>query len=164
MRTLFLLTLLAADPGGWSHARWGMSESQVIDAFAGQAVRLESPIPTCTLVRDGRKIPAPIAVPEVPIGPTTWRACLYFDGAGALESVRLTPIDDNSQAEFQRVETRLVEKYGRPFHRRSDAAILSQWTRGDTRITLRLATIRAVRVQFLSLLYERTGEPDPNLD
>jgi hypothetical protein len=42
MIALCLLLLAAADPGGWTVARWGMSPDQILAAIPG-AVRLEHP-------------------------------------------------------------------------------------------------------------------------
>ncbi len=160
---ILLAMLTAADPAGWTKAKWGMTEAQVIEAFAGQAVRIENPLPACTLVEDGRKTPAQVAIHSVPIGPTTYRACLYFEGSG-LHLVRLTPTgrNDADRHEFQRVEAALVEKYGKPFHREADGTDMSQWTLGTTRITLKLVSVMDGQLRFLDLEYELL-QPSSNL-
>jgi hypothetical protein len=117
------IALAGDDPGGWSKARWGMTEAQILHAFAGEAVRLDPPEQmglsadqAATLAKlrnnlnefrtqmghkpeDVVKPAAPnavlvrVAVPSFTLARVAFRALLVPDQAGQLDSVLLTPIN-----------------------------------------------------------------------
>ncbi len=160
---LFVLLAGATDPTGWSKARWGMTEAQVLEAFPGQAVRVNEPIPACTYTQEHS---APIAIHDVPIGSTKYLACFFFVG-GKLSSVSLHPPDsaDNTEAEFDRVEALLVEKYGKPWQLRDKDQSESRWSLKTTRI--QVYVLRFILGDFrrfsVTLRYEHRP-PENNLD
>ena len=162
---LALLLLAAADPAGWSNARWGMTEDQVLKAFPNRAARLAEPIPSCTILnaKGERKEAAPIAIEKVPIGTTEYRACFYFT-AGKLSSVDLQPLAeaDKTPDEFDRVEALLVEKYGKPWQSRDKFEQASRWAFQTTRIALLLFRFELgdFKKYSLTLRYSHKTDPD----
>jgi hypothetical protein len=144
--SILILCSLAAETGGWSAARWGMTEDQVLAAIP-PAVRLTSP----EKFRFGQ---APIAIPEFRAEQSTFR--VLFIMTPDLSRIVFSD-QDGSEEEFVRVESLLVRKYGRPWHRSGGILTISQWTRGDTVITLRRVVMRAIRSESIDLTYERVA-------
>jgi len=143
---LVLLTALtagAADIQGWSNARWGMTEQQILDAFPN-AVRLPKP-------EKFDAGPAPISIPAFQVEHLTLR--IFF-----LMTPTLSQVAFDSKAadpyDFQILEALLVRQYGRPWQKTTDEVQIAQWTLPSTIITLRRASFRNIRVQFLTLTYE----------
>jgi len=147
LKSAILLALVvgANDPGGWSRAKWGMTESQLLEA--GIATRLKHP----DRLKDGT--PLNIGVESVAIGQVNFKAGFAIDPETGLRAVYLEPVsrDDFNEAVFGVVEELLVEKYGKPWNRDS----VDQWSFPTTKITLRLHSVPAIHFQWLSLVYER---------
>ena len=132
-----LLLLAAADPGGWTVAKWGMSPDQILAAVPG-AVRLERP----EKLKDG---PAPIALQEA-----DRRILFICDPTLRAVAIQFTEPDP---AQFLRVEAHLVSKYGRPWHRETSEIEQSGWTFATTLIQLRRVALRNIPFRSLWLTY-----------
>lgn len=155
----FVSAALAADPAGWSRARWGMSDAQILDAFAGQAVPLEALIPAPDRAfQDGGV--AAIGIPSLAIGSIDCQVFFLTQPAG-LHRIMIHPADTDD-ATYAALESRLVEKYGRAWSRTTDVGRLSQWTLDTTLVRLELHLVPAIRFRSLWLTYTRR-HPDDNL-
>jgi len=132
-----LLLLAAADPGGWTVAKWGMTPDQILAALPASR-RLERP----EKLKDG---PASIALHEAD------RRILFVCDptlrAVAIEFIAPSP------AEFLRIEAHLVERYGRPWHRETAEIEQSAWTFPTTVIQLRRVAFRDISFRSLWLVY-----------
>jgi len=137
MIALCLLLLAAADPGGWTVARWGMSPDQILAAIPG-AVRLDPP----EKLKDG---PAPVALQEA-----DRRILFVCDPTLRAVAIQFT---DPDPAQFLRVEAQLVELYGRPWHRETAEIEQSQWTFPTTLIQFRRVALRNIPFRSLWLIY-----------
>jgi len=132
MKTLMMITLMIfsgaisakeGDPGGWSKAKWGMTEAQVEKAFAGA-------------------VPA-----DTKIGICKYGVGMKYDAAGKLESVRLSWDKDVSVSTcYEDVVQRLKGKYGKP--ETEDAALkrISN-QRGEISWNMKKTTIKAKMVR-----------------
>lgn len=74
----------ADDPGGWTKAKWGMTQSQIIEAFPGQTGFLNDPSrPKSTTV---------LGIKSVSIGPAgVYDIRFFFDKNGGLKEVIIEP-------------------------------------------------------------------------
>ena len=152
----------ADDPAGWSAAKWGMSDAEILHAIPA-ATRLDPPekvgmsaeqsAQLAKLRNDlrrmrgqpelpaepvhGNQVLAHVAVP-VELARTKFRALMVPDQAGRLASVLLSPIHqtDATVALFESLEQLLVQKYGRPWTTRDGDSAEIQWTIKTTVITL----------------------------
>lgn len=156
----FLLVLTAVDPAGYAKSRWGMTEQQVIDAFGGQAVRVDAPLPACTLVTAAGKVAPLLMIPKLTIGTTEYRACFFFTDA-KLSRVDLRPLkpSDASQTEFNTLEALLVEKYGKPWQTEDQNRSESRWRFATTRISLNLIKLRGIVIS-MALRYDQAPAAD----
>jgi hypothetical protein len=164
---LFLLSIpLAAqpaklDPGGWSYARWGMTDAQILDASSGQARRLEGVIPDKQRSFDGAI--AAVGVPSLDLTrQDTGRIFFICAPDSGLEEVKVQLADPSPDA-FDRLEAALVQKYGRPWSSSAVQERQSQWTFPTTVITLQRLDIRSIGFRSLWLSYARRQAPNPNL-
>lgn len=132
----------AADIQGWSNARWGMTEQQILDAFPN-AIRLPKP-------EKFDAGPAPISIPAFQVEHLA--LSIFF-----LMTPTLSQVAFDSKAadpyDFQILEALLVRQYGRPWQKTTDEVQIAQWTLPSTIITLRRVFFRNIRVQFLTLTY-----------
>jgi hypothetical protein len=142
---VLLFLALAADPGGWQNARWGMTVNQVLAAVP-TAARLEKP----EKFSDGR---------IAPIGITRDDRRILFICAPDLVAVEME-FKRADRDTFARIEALLVQQYGRPWHRQGEDVERSQWTFDTTIITLRRVSSRTIRFESLWLTYERRGLSD----
>jgi hypothetical protein len=113
----------AEDPGGWSKAKWGMTESQLLQAFGPEAVRLDPPEEIGMSAKHAEQLaklrndlnalrtqaghkpedvvkPATpnavlvrVAIPSFTLVRVSFRALLVPDQDGRLDSVTLSPVD-----------------------------------------------------------------------
>lgn len=144
------LTCAAADdPGGWSKAKWGMTEPQLADAFGSAMVRLDPPERI-----SGR--PIHLAV-DLDLAATPFRALLIPDADGHLSSVLLSPRSDKNRSgyTFAAVQQLLVQKYGRPWKSEAKDTTSLQWSLPTTVITLTLIEDKQFGFAILTLQYKR---------
>ncbi|MDR3566322.1 MAG: hypothetical protein P4N59_33475 [Negativicutes bacterium] len=148
--------IAADDPGGWTKAKWGMTEAQLAEAFGPDIVRLDPPDSIA-----GGKIKIFQAV-DVQIGGTPFRAKLVPDKDGKLDSVLFSARDkkDVNQYTFQSLQELLVQKYGRPWKSAAGQDAEFQWSLGSTVITLSFTQYKDVDWSNLILQY-RHKSPDP---
>jgi hypothetical protein len=112
---------------GWSHARWGMTQQQVLSAFPGEAKILKGD----WLNRQfGPRGLAQVGINRGDIGGIPVRVLFFFDGAGKLDGIRFvansaSPSDD----QFTRMEDALAGEYGAPTLRgaKGKSSFLSAW-------------------------------------
>jgi len=102
----------ADDPGGWTKAKWGMTQAQIVEAYSGQ-----------TRLRD-YSAPKPHSVLEIAgisigTGPP-YKASFSFDKASRLSSVLIEPATGMSgtgsvaSVAKSNLLTALTDKYGLP--------------------------------------------------
>jgi hypothetical protein len=150
----------AADIQGWSNARWGMTEDEILAAFPN-AVRLTgAAAERCT--KYGH---APVSIPDVDVAGIILSVHLVIDPKTGLRMVLLSPANPGATTaqDFQTIEALLVQKYGRPWNRMTDDTAKSQWSLPSTIIELesigiRLPGARRISAFFLSLTYEPRQE------
>jgi hypothetical protein len=168
MRLALALALAAAafaadDPGGWTSAKWGMSEAQVRAAVPA-AVELTGPLDHRTFYRTNAiaddKWVAPIGIPSLDLAGAKWEVFFLFD-RGKLARIELAP-SEKSAAQFQAVEDLLAIKYGHPFDRQTTDTIIvhtAQWSFPSTVIVLRHTRNPVLAIESLYLTYERRSDP-----
>jgi hypothetical protein len=103
-----------AEVRGWNKARWGMSEQEVLDAFAGTAARLQKS-------EEGVGERATIEIKAFPVLTETFEVRFFFDSRKhTLEGVTLRsrqPVVFPADICFCRFEQALTFKYGTPVYR-----------------------------------------------
>jgi hypothetical protein len=115
------------DVDGWSHARWGMNQQQVLSAFPGAAKILTGD----GLNRKwGPRGLAMVGIDRASIGAIPVHVFFFFDGQGKLDGLRLpatsaSPSDD----QFTKMEDALMGEYGGPTVRgaKGKSSFLSAW-------------------------------------
>jgi hypothetical protein len=141
MRSVSLLIALAAalsaadDPGGWTAAKWGMTEAQLRDAFPAQPVSVE-------------------------LAGTTFHV-RFISTKDALTQVKLDPVEPVKQgldSLFQDLQNMLVEKYGRPWSSTEGPTSELQWTFKTTTISLSRVRLSGFGTQFVFLTYRKKVE------
>jgi hypothetical protein len=152
MIPLLFLLLAASDPGGYLGARWGMTPDQVLAAVPQAERNTES-----DAVKPFRETLTPIIIKEVTIAGDPMRVSFRFgEQSGRLEDVLVeaTREIDKRPADFDRIESLLVEKYGRPWTSSSPEERTSRWTLDTTTVELQLRTHKAIGLSFLTILYQ----------
>ncbi|MGA2737476.1 MAG: hypothetical protein ABSG65_08490 [Bryobacteraceae bacterium] len=129
--------MAASDPAGWNQAKWGMSESQLLE----HATKLAAPDQL------GNGYVATVGVESVPVGLTD------IDPKAGLKSVRLFPVShsDDSELEFAAVENLLLMKYCRPWTKDVHGDIeekTAQWTFPTTTIMLSFSNIKLIGLRM----------------
>jgi hypothetical protein len=96
---------------GWPMAKWGMTEPEVLKAFAGAAKSLNEGMSAET------ELSATIGIDDVGVGGIYFRARFMFDQTGKLGKICLYgPAPSSSpEGQFRKVEDYLAGKYGEPF-------------------------------------------------
>jgi hypothetical protein len=151
------LTFAAVDPGGWTAAKWGMTEEQVLKAAPSVKV-LDLPLMERTFTPGGV---ARIGVPTLRLESTAWHVFCLFDEKGGLAAVEMRPVadSDGTPNEFERVKALLVQKYGQPLEQRVDddnpRTHTATWTFATTTIRLKYVDVVTIKLHFLSLAYDR---------
>jgi hypothetical protein len=102
--------------GDWRAARWGMTEDEVLKAFAGEAVRLEKR----ETLADGNVVA--LGIEKQTIRGTEFRVRFVFDPAGklALVSLRTPPQKYATPEVFAATREALSERLGPPAASSSD--------------------------------------------
>ena len=143
-----LLTAVAADdPGGWTAAKWGMTDDQLLAAFPGQAARLDPP-----------DAGAHVHIKPLQLSGADFHVLFQSDKDGRLTSVLLSPIGQPPQGYdllFQSLQNLLSEKYGRPWKSDSADKTEFQWSLKTTIISLSRIQIAGLSPQIINLHYRQ---------
>lgn len=158
MRTLTLALCFAAavtaadDPAGWTKARWGMTETELAEAFGPEIVHLDPP-------ERISGVPVHLAV-DVDLAGTPFRAILAPDKDGKLYNVVLSPRQekDRSPYTFQSIENLLVQKYGHPWKTAANHTTELQWSFPSTVIVLSITEMKQLDFCLLTLQYKHKTE------
>jgi hypothetical protein len=149
MATAFIA---ADDPGGWTAAKWGMTDAQILQA-----------VPTATRL-DPPDADAHVQIKSFPLAGSDFHVLFQSDKDGRLQAVLLSPIGTPSEGFdylFQNLQNLLVEKYGRPWSSTEGHQTKIQWSLKTTTITLSQAKFPGIDIQILNLHYKRK---DPDLE
>lgn len=143
---LAVAALAADDPGGWTSAKWGMSDDQILQAIP-QAARLDPP----EKVNHAR-----VHIPAFDLAGAQFHVYFIPDQVG-LAGVILSAKepDEGLDALFRHLQELLVQKYGRPWTAGVDQTTDLQWSLPTTTITLSMVRIPAIKMQMLSLSYKK---------
>jgi hypothetical protein len=149
--------MAASDPAGWNQAKWGMSESQLLE----HATKLAAPDQL------GNGYVATVGAESVPVGLTEYRAYFVIEPKAGLKSVRLFPVShsDDSELEFAAVENLLLMKYCRPWTKDVHGDIeekTAQWTFPTTTITLSFSNIKLIGFTNGCLMYDHKPASGPD--
>jgi hypothetical protein len=159
---LIVAPVLAQEPqdlDGWRAAKWGMSETDVLGAFGGEAVRLNQP------ERFHGPTVATIAIPKYEIQSTECRVLFGFNAAGALSLVQIAPLDNVTpgvwhEGLFTSLDNLLTEKYGEPTSTKDERVVRSRvWRLPRTVISLNylFAVFGILKgIDLLTLTYQAT--------
>jgi hypothetical protein len=159
MRTLYIVALAAVaaiaadDPGGWSKARWGMTDDEIVKAFDGQVTRFSAVDPYQH---------ARVGIESLDIAGAKFKVYMSPGPDGKLDHVLFTPISASDQTDqtFQSVENLLVQKYGRPWKSDEDQTEL-QWSFPTTTIHLSRMKFPGSDMRLINLIY-RQRRPEAN--
>lgn len=148
--TLFTVAAAAADdPGGWSKAKWGMTEPQIASAFGADRI---VHIP---LAAGGAQPGVDIDLVGAP-----FRAMFGLKD-GRLAGVNISPRQekDRNDQVFESLVNALVEKYGRPWKSETGQMLKTteyQWSLPTTVITASFTTASSVTdICILDIHYGR---------
>lgn len=119
---------------GWYKAQWGMTESEILETFKGQAVRLSKP-------RDHGKYVATVEIPKIETADMTLSVSfLMHKDSLKLARVQLQPINLGPGwiAHFSHLEEVLTKKYGPPLYKdeKERNSYMVIWQFPDTSIEL----------------------------
>ena len=156
-----------ADVFGWSNARWGMSETEVAAAFAGDIVRLEK-------AEDYRDDYSPLGIDRLQIDGESYNVrFLFAKKTQRLVEVQIQGLDAEwhlFEERFNALEKLLTEKYGTPFQRNDETKPSSSggtwvnktrsWKRPSTRIELNYIATGVSKTRVLNVRY-RTVKAGP---
>ncbi len=146
MLALSVAAVAADDPGGWTAAKWGMTDAQILQAIPA-ATRLDPP----EKVNHAR-----VHIESFDLAGAIFH--VYFvPGKDGLENVILSPRkpDEGFASLFQRLQELLVQKYGRPWISTEDRTTELQWSLKTTTLTLSLSRIPAIDMEILTLQYKK---------
>jgi hypothetical protein len=159
MVALAVALMAGDDPGGWSKARWGMTEEEVVKAFDGQVKRID-------VAGNPR---GRLGIEALEVAGMKLTVSMGFGADGKLRTVLFEPVNlsDASNDMFQRLENLLVEKYGRPWKSSEGTSTGStemQWTFATTVVTLSRDWLGVAgvtsRAMIVTLIYRaRVGNP-----
>lgn len=140
------------DPSGWTKAKWGMTDADILQAFDGDAVRLATPEKV-----SGIRIN--VAIEQIEITGVKFKALMIPAPDGKLKNVLLSPRkgEQEDPSLFRRLQDLLVRKYGRPWLNTVDHTTDAQWTLPTTVITLTMTSLPAMNF-CVSLKYAQ--KPD----
>jgi hypothetical protein len=140
------LNLLVEDPAGWSKARWGNTDLEIIKAFGGEVVRFNHP----DEVNHAR-----VGIRSMDLAGTQFRVYMVPGPDDHLQTVLISPCHhaDNTDAVFYKLSGLLVEKYGMPRETTEDGTTLLQWTFRTTIITLVRMRVPSTGFQIVHLQY-----------
>jgi hypothetical protein len=142
--------VVATDAKGWRAATWGMTESQVLEAFPGEVVRMEKPGPP-----DPHGTRATLTIPRFEIARADYAVNFGFDKDGALSFVGLvSAIKPTNEAAFETLRNLLTERYGAPTTEdRTRIKRQAIWRLPHTVIDLTLLRLAAGTIEVVSVSY-----------
>ena len=153
----------AQDLDGWRAAKWGMTESDVLAAFAGEAVRLEKP-------EHFKDTIGSLAIPKYEIQSTEYRVLFGFNAKGALSIVQIAPMDNTTlgvshEVLFGSLENLLTEKYGKPTSAKDERVVRSRmWRLPRTVISLNYLFAEFGTVKRIDMLILTHQPPSKETD
>jgi len=120
----------------WRSARWGMTVGELLEAFPGEATRLEPELK----LADGAVVAAGIDVH--PIASHEFRVRFVFEGGKlCLVSLRTPPDSYAGPEVYGEVEKALTARYGPPMEATSDKELIdlrqTRWAAGPTGVDLK---------------------------
>lgn len=98
------------DVEGWRQARWGMTETQILEAFKGEAIRLDK-------IDKYYNHYASVGINNINISGKLFNVRFLMDDySKVLIKINITPVDKRgaSISDFDDLKKRLIEKYGQP--------------------------------------------------
>ena len=137
----------ADDPGGWTAAKWGMTDEQILQAVPA-ATRLDPP---------EKFNHARVHIPSFDLAGSRFHVYFIPGPAGQLDQVLLSaePCDAGYDVLFQQLQELLVQKYGRPWSSAEGNTTEFQWSLKTTTITLSRTKNQAINIEFLHLQYSK---------
>lgn len=155
---LIAATALAADdPGGWSKAKWGMTDDELVKAFDGQVVRFAKVDPFQH---------ASVGIESIEVSGVQFKVYMApIDGK--LDHILFASVNqtDNTEETFQLLQNLLVQKYGRPWKSDAAGSVELQWTFPTTVVQLSKIKLPSVSPHdpptfFVHILYKKRP-PNP---
>jgi hypothetical protein len=143
------------DPGGWSKAKWGMTDDEIVKAFDGQVAPLS---------KVDRYQHARVGIESLEVAGVKFKVYMSPGSDNKLDHVLFSPVnpDDATDQTFQSLENLLVQKYGRPWKTNENTATTElQWSFPTTVITLARSELNVPgigRSVFVSLIYKKRSE------
>lgn len=156
---------LPTDINGWRAARWGMSASQLLAAFPGEARVLTKPESFDFTKTGGGKFVAPIGIDSFDLSgiPVIVRF-LFPEDSARLAAVILQRLDTSatsgSESDYVRLAALLTERYGqrsfghdeKPRRERETVRLEASWFFKRTTIELQYMYLPSI-VEVLTLIY-----------
>lgn len=160
MRILYIMMALAVassaadDPGGWSKARWGMTDEEILKAFDGQVVRFAAVDPHQR---------ARVGIEALDVAGIKVKVYMAPGSDEKLEHILFAPaLADQTDDTFQAFENLLVQKYGKPWKSDDSSNTELQWTFPTTVITLTRSELPRLagmpRTILVHLVYKKRVE------
>ncbi len=146
------------DVEGWRQARWGMTESQILEAFKGEAIRLDKVDKS-----PGDNLYASVGIINFNIsGKLFYVRFLMDDYNKVLKRIYIT-YKKASIIDFNNLKTMLIDKYGQPQSVDKDKDSYGNiygatWIFATTIIELRLAEITGHN--YINLVYRAKDKGD----
>jgi len=134
------------DPGGWTAAKWGMTDAQILAAIPA-ATRLDPP-----------DAGAHVHIKSFDLVGASFHVLFQSDKDGHLQAVLLSPVEPPAEGIdylFQNLQNLLVEKYGRPWTSTEGHETEIQWSLKTTTVTLSRIKFPGMDIQILNLHYKR---------
>jgi hypothetical protein len=151
------------DVEGWRQARWGMTESQILEAFKGEAIRLDK----------GEKyddnVYASVGINNFYLNGLPFSVRFVMDDySRVLKRINITLLDKRvSLSNFDDLKKMLIEKYGQPplDNERKDSLTNdyeTTWIFATTIIELKFAELRGLGMDknLLKLFYRAKDKGD----
>lgn len=155
------------DVEGWSKARWGMTEDDLLKAFEGQAIRLEQ--------KNYNDSYSTIEIRDIEIGSDHYQVRFLMDNnKKTLSKVLITPLDTDlaaAEIRFKGLEKLLIEKYGQPSFRddkkepdtrisgslvhKGSVKLTTAWNFSSTIIELSYLELRSINMRSLVISYSQ---------
>ena len=152
---LFTINLFAQlqDVEGWSNAKWGMTEDDLLKAFEGQIIKLAIP-------NQYQNSYSNLEIPHVEINRDQYKVSFLMDNqTKRLTQVNITPLDKSALiVTFRSLEESLILKYGQPTYKNDENTRYVEshkrtWNFPTTVITLMYFDAR-VGTNLFALVYD----------